>query len=489
MAKIILAGLLTAQIIASVHVYRANLQLHQRLERLQQAGYLTVPNPRTAARLTHIGPAFFGGLFFTLSLGAGLSLLTLTVVWIWHHILGRNRLFLAFVFLIWAGLLFALNWRGVLPLETAYFIFVPGAVFLAAMKGLPGRSLNAWPASGLIHVLPVLILALLWSFELHGRLFLDIRDGLLLSNGVGRKISDFYYRYTPYPAEAFKSLAQKTLKTADLSHLGQAPDARRIEARLRFYDYLPVGGHGPVDLSVQSTPQDIIFENAGQCMIQTPPKAFLSGPHRVLAKYSWESDRHRFFRGITFFSFLVGFPIALYALFHALFGLVWSLFSGPKNRAALASFSCFILALGILFLFHQTRGRPIETAELADALQSPRLFTRLSALRIIQKKRLAWETFEALPTLSDSPHVAERYRLVRLLGSSRKKETYRLTLHFLDDPHPNVRCMAYHALGNMGRREAIGEILKKMKGSDHWYVQMYAYKALRRLGWVQKKSK
>jgi HEAT repeat protein len=88
-----------------------------------------------------------------------------------------------------------------------------------------------------------------------------------------------------------------------------------------------------------------------------------------------------------------------------------------------------------------------------------------------------------------SPHIPVRYWLARALAVSRKPETYDDLLSFLDDPHPNVVSMAFYALGKRGDRSAIGLILHRIETSRHWYVQWYAYKALRRLGWKQTASK
>jgi HEAT repeat protein len=58
----------------------------------------------------------------------------------------------------------------------------------------------------------------------------------------------------------------------------------------------------------------------------------------------------------------------------------------------------------------------------------------------------------------------------------------------IHDPHPNVICQAFYALGEMGRRTAIGPIKQRLVELDHWYAQWYAYGALRKLGWRQNTS-
>jgi HEAT repeat protein len=88
-----------------------------------------------------------------------------------------------------------------------------------------------------------------------------------------------------------------------------------------------------------------------------------------------------------------------------------------------------------------------------------------------------------------SPHIPERYWLVKALGVSRQPETYKDLMRFVDDPHPNVVRMAFDSLGQRGDTSAINVIMKRIETSDHWYEQWYAYKALRKLGWKQAKSK
>jgi HEAT repeat protein len=56
------------------------------------------------------------------------------------------------------------------------------------------------------------------------------------------------------------------------------------------------------------------------------------------------------------------------------------------------------------------------------------------------------------------------------------------------DPHPNVICQAFYALGELGRPAAIDPIKQRLVELSHWYAQWYAYGALRKLGWQQTRS-
>jgi HEAT repeat protein len=87
-----------------------------------------------------------------------------------------------------------------------------------------------------------------------------------------------------------------------------------------------------------------------------------------------------------------------------------------------------------------------------------------------------------------SPHIAVRYWLARALGKSRKQETYQDLLTLLNASQPNVVCQALYSIGQRGDSDAIDNILQVMGAFDHWYVQRYAYQALRELGWKHRRS-
>ena len=117
----LLAGLFTAQVIATLQVYISNKVLYRTLTAINDAGYLAVPNQQIMDRLQEFGPAFYGGLFFTLSVGAGLSLLSFAGAWVWGRLSSRNTIPLIFLLFLWAGSLAAVNLKGFSPMVSAYF--------------------------------------------------------------------------------------------------------------------------------------------------------------------------------------------------------------------------------------------------------------------------------------------------------------------------------------------------------------------------------
>lgn len=484
-AKGILLGLFVAQALFTILVYFSNADLYRKITSIRKAGFLATPNQQIVHNLQEFGPAFFGGLFFTLTAGAGLCFLSFAAALIWDRIFIRSKFLLIPFFLLWTGCLVGVNSQSFCPMVFSFFLAVPPVVFISTLKLMPvQRKKKVW-FYRIVHIIPIPLLALLWTSQMGSHIFLDIRDNLLFSNPLGRKINDFYYEYTLYPAEVFKPLDQKILKTCSLELIREKSIVPTLEKELLNHDYLNVGEPEAADLQVAQNGNQLDLRNNGETALRVTLKDFLSRPGNLLKEFSLKSDRHAFFRQFTFLSLLVGFPITLYIIFHALFCIVGRFFVDSRTSSIIASILCFLLGVALLVPIHLSKGEEIDVKGLAAALQSESLQKRVAALKIIQQERMDVGEFQAYQTMLASPYIPERYWLVRALGVSQKPETYNDLLVFLDDPCPNVVSMSFYALGKRGDRRAIKNIVKKIEVSDDWYSQMYAYKALRKLGWKQ----
>jgi hypothetical protein len=486
-AKVILLGLLTAQVLSTIQVYLSNAGLYSKLTSIRDAGYLAIPNQQVMHRLQEFSPAFFGGLFFTLTVGASISLVSFAAAWVWLRILSRNRLILIPFLLLWLGCLVYINRGGLCPMVTSYFLIIPPVVFAVTLRWAPEGTKKAW-LNGIIHFVPIILLALVWASQLGNFMFVDIRDNLLLSNPLGRKINDFYYEYTFYPAEVFKPLSDKTLKTCNLEAVKQESSPQSLENTLRNYDYLNIGTHEAVDLEVAQEGKDLIFQNKGATLLRITLQDFFSRTSEVLREFSSKIDTYVFFRQFTFLSLLIGFPVALYVVFQALICAALSLFLIPRTSSVIATAFCFLFGILLLIPVHLSKAKELDVQKLSKALESERWQDRVAALKIMQDEPIDVATFRTYRKMRASPHIAERCWLARALGISRKPEIYDDLIALLDDPSPNVVSMAFYALGKKGDRRAIKEIMTRIEASDNWYNQWYAYKALRKLGWKQNRS-
>ena len=484
---ILICGLCLAQIIGTIQVYLSNLALYNTLSNITSAGYLAVPNRLVMSGLRNFAPAFWGGLFFTCTIGAGISLAAMAASWIWVCIFLRSRPAFIFLQLIWLGLMVALNSRGFNPMPTLYFLLIAPMVFaLTAKREIADIHLDRKRL--LVNLIPLPLLALAWFTQFDNAMFLDLRDNLLLSNLYGRKFSNFYYTYTLYPAEAFKALNQKIIKTSALAEIHNRSIQLKLSRKLIDSDYLPLDDTTAVDVLIHGRGDHLSFEAEGREILRTSINQFLSDPRRILQRYAAKTDRQATFRQLTFLSILLGFPVLIYALLHAVFYYPGYLILGRKPALLTASIICLLMGLMVLVYFQSNRSSRIRIQNLTAALRSDRWQIRLAALKMIQYKKLDIADYAGYQHLIHSGLPQERYWLAKTLAYSRRPGTFDDLLKLMQDPNLNVRTMALNSLGLRKNPRAIRPILNLIKISKEWYCQMYAYKALRSLGWKQTKS-
>jgi hypothetical protein len=317
-----------------------------------------------------------------------------------------------------------------------------------------------------------------------------LRDHFLLSNRFGTVINDFYYKYTLYPAEAFRAPEQKMLKTCSLEKIEKLPIRRLLETKLLNHDYLNIIGAGEVvvDLEIRPDGKDLVFENRGRTILTTTLDGFLSRRSSTLKEFSRKSDKYSFFRRFTFFSLLIGLPVTLYFFVHAVLYSMFGLFLVPQKARLMASIVCLVAGIMLYIPFHLYEDGEIKKTDLARMMDSDDWEERVRALRAVYENGVEVAGFPRYEKMLKSSHIPERYWFTKALGVSRKPKTYKDVLALLNDPHPNVISMAFQALGQRRDRGAIEVIMKRLKRSNDWYNQWYAYKALRSLGWKQTKS-
>jgi hypothetical protein len=481
------AGLLVAQAIGTVFVFCSNLRLHAVVTAVEQAGYVALPNGKVAATLHDLGPAVWGGLFFTLSVGTGLTLATWAAILAWDRTLKRQRTVLAVLAAVWVGSVVAVNFDGATVFPSLFCCLVPLATARVALK----VNASGQRRHGRLAILPVITLVLLtalWATQFNKQLFASIRDHVLLSNAVGRTVNDFYYRYTLYAAEAFKSFGQKTIRTAQIKGVDDAALLHRMERQLARNDVIPVTGIPGPDITMTVIGNGLRLEHKDERVMDTTLDQFMADPANDLRSFSRATDRFGPFRTLTLIGLLVGFPILLFLLVYGIAVTALTLCLEP--RRAIVGASCLCLFIGILLFLPMLKARPlpITTDTLSEALSARQWPRRVAALRYIAGHGIEMARYPQIAELAGSPLVVERYWLARALAGSRASATYGRLVGLAKDPHPNVVCQAYYALGQHGRKTAVAFIQTQMAQSNHWYTQWYGYRALRKLGWHQNRS-
>jgi hypothetical protein len=487
---VLFVGLLSAQIVATVHVYLSNQDMLQTTEAALRSGYLAVPNVRVAGHLDSLATAMAGGLLFTLSVGAGLSLATLAAAWLWDRVFRRRRKALFFYLLAWIAGLALINDNGWNTMASAYLVVVPLVTGVAAIQLLPARTTLVSPAGVLWPVSAVIILALLWGLVLDRHMFINIRDHLLLGNRVGRSITDAYYIYTLFPAEAFKSLEQKEIRTCVLGGSLDRVHWNQLERTLRALDYLPIPAGNPADLTIGWAAEEKRFSlgHGHRTVLDVPERELLYSPEKALAAYSRLQDRNRMFRTLTLACLMLGFPLVLFTFLFSALGTLPDLFLPVAASDGVAAILC-IVAGGILLVpVYQGHSAAMAPADPAIGLAASSVTTRIAALRQACEDRRDIAMDAKKHALVKNPHIAERYWLARSLAYARDPEAHAMLSSLADDAVPIVVCQALWAMGERNNRAAIQEIIDRINTSAHWYIQMYGYRALRTLGWVQPRS-
>ena len=420
-----------------------------------------------------------------MSLGAALSMLALGVSWIRIRIFPEKGWFLWVLFLPWFLVLLLLNFHGFVPYASAYFLFIPLTVFWTSRKLMPATPSKRRLAFPIIHALLILFLGLLWAWQMDGDIFMSVRDNLLLTSAPGREMNGFYYRYAFYPAEVFKPLDRKTLKTCLIIGTERVDLKENLEKKLLDNDYLPLENTAQVDLAIKLEGKKILLQQRGKALISTTVPDFFAMGRARLQEFSRKTDRYVFFRKCVFLSLLTGLPAMAYFFLFLVVRSFSGLFLGAKVAAYLASIVCFCTGAALLIAVTPINQKETPGQTLNEMLESENARERIAALKKILDKRTEISGYRAYEKFLRSPHIADRYWLTKALAFSHNPETLKNLLAMLDDPSPNVVSMAYWSLGLRGDRSMTDEILKSIPLSENWYNQWYAYNALRNLGWKQ----
>ena len=480
----LILGMGIAQIIATAQVYFSNHRLFAQMTAVAEAGFMPVPNLNVLPGLLELKTAFCGGVLFTLSIGAELSLLGAAAAWLWRRYPPGRRSATAAAVL--AALIVGMNAHGFDVWVTLYLIAVPSAVFwLAGASPLARRDSPRQRRAGL-RFLPLAVLALGWFTQYDRGLFVDLRDHLLMSNAAGKRISSFYYRYTLYPAEVFKTFDQRLIKTVDALPAGEAGRDPAVMRELIRQDYLPVKAAAEPDIGLRIAGGRLVFLHRGTVVWEDTTERFLADPRRAAAEISAGADRFRFFRRVTYYGVLLAFPISLYVLSFALLRLASGLVMNPRRAEAAAAAVCLLTGLAVLADFHFSREDAPPPGAVDAALASDRWQERVAGLKSIQGRNYDVTAAPGFERMLKSPYPQERYWLAHALGASSNPAAFSALVGLLDDPLINVRTMALEALGQRGNPRVVNPILKLLKTSHDWYDQLYAYQTLRtRLRWDQ----
>ncbi|WP_300672373.1 HEAT repeat domain-containing protein [Desulfoluna sp.] len=456
------AALSLFHIAATLFVRKSNLLLLAKTQTVTEAGFLALPNPATRPPLDSWEAALCGALFFTLTSGA-LALCTGIFAPSLHRLglLSRKRAMGLHVVLC---LLFFLL-IGVTTKTTPLLIGAAGVYLILLPSG--ERVTRVRLTSLLIHALIPVLLALCIAGThvlLPQGLFSGFRDAFLFDNPAGNAVRNFYYTYTLYPAEAFKSPNQKSQLTV---HVPGAPDPA-ITSALRKMGHLPVST-GPWDYTLTRNEGTLSLCTAKvEHTVNT--QQFLTDPTPVFREFAQKADAFAPLRTLTWYALFTGFPLLFYLLFHTVITLMAGLFCplalaariSTVGVAAFAAFCMLLLAVGL---------------SLPEGTQ-----TALDDLSTLSKE--STDATGVITRAIDHESALVRYRAALAIPSIRAPRLkHALLLQMSKDRDINVVCQALGAMGKTREPRYLRELEEAVRTRPEWYVQWYGYRAMRRLGW------
>lgn len=482
--KAVALGLAVCQVIATCQVYLSNQSLYRLVEAITAAGYLAVPNVLASPSLKTTGAAISGGLFFTLTVGAGLSLLAFSAAWLQVRFNGQAKGIALAIFLVWMGLLGLISRNGFNLFGSLYCTIIPLVVFAVSRCLLYGPQTGP-PASTRSLSGPVfMLLIVVWLPLLNKAVFVDVRDFLLLSNPIGMQINQWYYKYTLYAAQVIKPLEKKTVKGVFLDQFDDRSMRDDVTRQLLKYDYLPVTEASSADLHIQSRGDNLHVFHRNKEIVLLPAAQFIGNASASLLEISQLTDRSSFLRTIIFLSALIAYPVCLYIFLYGLCFGICRMFV-PSQKAGYPA-SLAVLLIGIILAWPLYLGRMrAGTTDPAGSLQSQYWQERVAALRMLADTGESPASYVRADQVWQSSSIPERYWFVKAVGNSRENRNSQELLAFLNDSSVNVVCMAYEGLGKSGDPLVLEEIFRRFPREENWYIQWYAYRAMRGLGWQQ----
>jgi hypothetical protein len=241
-----------------------------------------------------------------------------------------------------------------------------------------------------------------------------------------------------------------------------------------------------VDLSIQADGERLQLIHYGHSALIIPVSEFLQDPQSALREFSQRVDRHGGLRQLTFLSLQLVWGVLLYGLLYLPLRLFAGIFFGSV-RATMAggALACGTALFLLAFLQHVPVAKVAPDA-VQESLASSKSADRLAALRYIYHQGIEIAGFTDYESLALSPRVAERFWLAKVLRHSRSRTSWPVHLALLEDPQINVAYNAFWSLGFRRDSRGVPEILRRINEDPRWYVQWYAYRALRRLGWRQR---
>lgn len=451
---------------ATLFVRKSNLFLLSKTRVIAEAGFLALPNPSTQPPLDSWEAALCGAVFFTLTSGA-LALCGALFAPALHRMgfLSRKTALGLHAAILTAFLLLI----GIAPETMPLLLGGTGVYLILRPSGNAITRLRLSPF--LFHTLTPILLVLCIAgthLMLPRGLFSGFRDAFLFDNPAGNAVRHFYYTYTLFPAEAFKRLDQKSQLTVHVT----GPIDPSVKAALSRLGHIPMS-EGPSDYTLSTTPESIsLSTRKTEHTVDT--QDFFASPTTIFQKFSKETDPFGPLRTLTWYALFTAFPLLFYLIFHTTGTLLARVFYPEPLAARISTVGVTASATCLMLLLAVGLSLPENTQAALTALS--------------EAKGKDASTMETIILSATHDSALVRYRAALAAPRIEHPLLKRgLLIRLAKDPDTNVVCQALGAMGATRDRRYITVLKEAVRTRPEWYVQWYGHRAMRRLGWQEKR--
>ncbi|MGA1864712.1 MAG: HEAT repeat domain-containing protein [bacterium] len=514
-------GFISGEIMGWVLVADSNKTLLAEQQWMVENDYIAVPGINYDREIKSWKTHFAGGLFFGLSIGLCYAFIWSLFFWIilnfkqdlWRFLcILFHEIDLLIFFIIWIsfyGFIFYLvpaffkllynlfitgSWAFGLFLLIVPFVLYTLLLITKFYKKEKTNFIKTMPyIAGFLGT--IIMVSILIAPSLTGRDFVRIRDGLFGRIAWGRRISDFYYHNTLYPARVIKTFDQRLQRFLRID--ANDFDETEFEQLKRIFIWrdIFIGEDAPSDTVIKKdkeTGNMIIISKKHGLRIETSLENFFKDPKKILKQYDIGTDSAAPLRMVVRLSLFNIWPFMGIFLIYFFLIFICRLFfkrSSSTRDAFFAFFSILLLIISFRYLM-VPKNISLDTENLLDTIEgndSGNKITSIMALweRIGKDKEMAGHFSEHFIKMLDDPDPIIRKWGIDFLTLSDEKKAINIIIRLLNDPDTNV---AYHAARSLGKfevKEAREPLLKILEGKREWYLKTTAYIALRETGWSQ----
>jgi len=464
----------------------SNRALLTRQTIVEQLNLLAVPGTVLDEELKSVASAAYAALFYAISLGLGLPVLLLPLLYFSRGPGTRNVVKWTLLFIIMTALGFSLNRRDIGFRESAFVLGTGCWVYIWLFRS-GSKHVPEWKEilRGLPGFLGAVLFLALIALNSGIRDVKSVRDAFLLSNDWGRLVNDFYYRYTLMAAEPIKPPARKTQPLCLVVKAQfEEQEWRQLKQYLNSIGVIPVGG--PLDSEVywdwmlkKEHPYLVVTEpgTGREERIEMSRISLLPG---LLIDGEWGASEAglRFWIGLSLFVGIPGAVLAGAAL--VLTRLVRRLARLRGMPNSIVWEAVFPIGAALLVGFHLLFPFPADAGDLTRLALSERGWAQVRAVRLLGE--LTGPGFRSpgvLLRLLNDPDARVRYWAAGMVRGNEGKLVMNRLIDNLEHLCVHVAAANARGLERFHSPEVVRVLRNTYQTRTDWYLRDAVYRALR----------